>query len=194
MIAGSGPWHRAPGCRAAFHKSHRFLPVLHCWNLQRETHNSTNKYVWMHIFKKSSYSKRDGLWREATQEEMHKLIRLLVYMGIVQVPHLHCYWNKWKFQGFCLKECQEIGSRCCLPSRVCLMQSRRLPHLLASCIAYLLCFSISIHPCYLFSTASEPLHRWENGQMERSVRNLTLHGEQSDQMGFQIMGFGRFRN
>lgn len=61
---------------------------------------STNKYAWMHIFEKPTYSERDGSWKEVTEEEMLKFIGLLVYMGIVQVPRLHCYWSTRKlFSG-----------------------------------------------------------------------------------------------
>lgn len=64
---------------------------------------STNKYAWMHIFEKPTYSERDYSWREVTEEEMLKFIGLLVYMGIVQVPRLHCYWSTRKlFSGLLL--------------------------------------------------------------------------------------------
>lgn len=54
---------------------------------------NTNKYAWMHILQKPSYSEKDGSWREVTPEEMIKFIGLIIYMGIVQVPRLHWYWN-----------------------------------------------------------------------------------------------------
>ncbi|XP_037499668.1 piggyBac transposable element-derived protein 2 [Rhipicephalus sanguineus] len=60
----------------------------------REICNYTNKYAGTHIFEKPSYSERDGSWSEVTEEEMRKFIGLLVYMGIVQVPRLRCYWSE----------------------------------------------------------------------------------------------------
>lgn len=58
--------------------------------------NVTNKYAWIHTLEKQSYSERDGPWKEVTPNEMKKFIGLLIYMGTVQVPRLHCYWNMRK--------------------------------------------------------------------------------------------------
>ncbi|XP_072140441.1 piggyBac transposable element-derived protein 4-like [Dermacentor andersoni] len=54
---------------------------------------NTNKYAWMHILELPSYAERDGLWKEVTPDELVKFIGLLIYMGIVNVPRIHLYWN-----------------------------------------------------------------------------------------------------
>ncbi|KAH8040864.1 hypothetical protein HPB51_013034 [Rhipicephalus microplus] len=59
----------------------------------------TNKYAWMKIFETPSYSEADGSWLEVTPPEMLRFIALLIYMGIVQVPRLHMYWNTGSIYG-----------------------------------------------------------------------------------------------
>lgn len=54
---------------------------------------NTNKYAWMHILGKQTYSRRDGSWEEVTPLEMLRLIGLIIYMGLVEVPRLHLYWR-----------------------------------------------------------------------------------------------------
>ncbi|XP_049517028.1 piggyBac transposable element-derived protein 4-like [Dermacentor silvarum] len=54
---------------------------------------NTNKYAWMHILELPSYAERDGSWKEVTPDELVKFIGLLIYMGIVNVPRIHLYWN-----------------------------------------------------------------------------------------------------
>ncbi|XP_072143614.1 piggyBac transposable element-derived protein 4-like [Dermacentor andersoni] len=59
----------------------------------------TNKYAWMKIFEKPSYAQPDGSWLEVTPPEMLRFIALLMYMGIVQLPRLHLYWNTGTIYG-----------------------------------------------------------------------------------------------
>lgn len=59
----------------------------------------TNKYAWMKIFEKPSYAEADGFWLEVTPPEMLRFKALLLYMGIVQVPRLHMYWNTGSIYG-----------------------------------------------------------------------------------------------
>ena len=47
----------------------------------------------MHVIDKSYYAGSDGGWVEVTVEEMRKLLALIIYMGIVNVPELHKYWS-----------------------------------------------------------------------------------------------------
>ncbi|KAH8010033.1 hypothetical protein HPB51_024383 [Rhipicephalus microplus] len=54
---------------------------------------NTNKYAWMHILEKQTYSRRDGSWEEVTPLKMLRLIGLIIYMGLVEVPRLHLYWR-----------------------------------------------------------------------------------------------------
>lgn len=43
----------------------------------------------MLIFEKPTYSEADESWKEVTPVEMIAFIGLLVYMGIVELLHLH---------------------------------------------------------------------------------------------------------
>ncbi|XP_072143441.1 piggyBac transposable element-derived protein 4-like [Dermacentor andersoni] len=77
-----------------------FFALFFTAEIITEICDMTNKYAWMHILEKQSYSERDGSWKQVTPDEMKKFIGLLIYMGIVQVPRLHCYWNTRKlFSG-----------------------------------------------------------------------------------------------
>ncbi|XP_049275812.1 piggyBac transposable element-derived protein 4-like [Rhipicephalus sanguineus] len=53
----------------------------------------TNKYAWMHILERQTYAERDGSWRNFSPDEVMKCIGILIYMGIVELPRLHLYWN-----------------------------------------------------------------------------------------------------
>lgn len=53
----------------------------------------------MKIFERPSYAESDGSWLEVTAPEMLRFIALLIYMGIVQVPRLHPYWNTGPVSG-----------------------------------------------------------------------------------------------
>ncbi|XP_070385975.1 piggyBac transposable element-derived protein 4-like [Dermacentor albipictus] len=61
---------------------------------------NTNKYAWMHIIEKPTYSEKDGSWKEVTPAEMMRFIALLLYMGVLELPRLHMYWSTAKlFSG-----------------------------------------------------------------------------------------------
>ncbi|XP_072145227.1 piggyBac transposable element-derived protein 4-like [Dermacentor andersoni] len=47
----------------------------------------------MHILDRPTYSRRDGSWEEVTPLEMLRLIGIIIYMGVVEVPRLHLYWR-----------------------------------------------------------------------------------------------------
>lgn len=52
-----------------------------------------NKYAWMHILERQTYSRRDGSWEEVTPLEMLRLIGMIIYMGVVEVLRFHLYWR-----------------------------------------------------------------------------------------------------
>lgn len=54
---------------------------------------NTNKYAWMHILDRQTYAEKDGSWKNFTPDEVMQCIAILIYMGIVELPRLHLYWN-----------------------------------------------------------------------------------------------------
>ncbi|XP_077497366.1 uncharacterized protein LOC144107983 [Amblyomma americanum] len=54
---------------------------------------NTNKYAQMKIWDRQMYARCDGSWEEVTPLEMLKFIAIIIYMGIVEVPQLHLYWD-----------------------------------------------------------------------------------------------------
>ena len=58
---------------------------------------NTNDYANQHIFEGThkSYAKTDGSWEDVTQDEIRKLIGLLIYFGLVKVVgSVEKYWSK----------------------------------------------------------------------------------------------------
>lgn len=55
--------------------------------------NFTNTYATMKIADYNSYQSEDGSWNYCTEQEMLKLIALIIYQGIVKLPRLKMYWS-----------------------------------------------------------------------------------------------------
>ncbi|XP_064460258.1 piggyBac transposable element-derived protein 4-like [Ornithodoros turicata] len=93
---------RAPGAHlgialrsgaAEFGRALDFFQLFFTTEVINKICESTNKYAWRHILEKSAYAEKDGSWKEVTVEEMTKFIGILIYMGIVELPRLHLFWN-----------------------------------------------------------------------------------------------------
>lgn len=54
---------------------------------------NTNKYAWAHILERQTYAEKDGSWKMFSPNEVMQCIGVLIYMGIVELPRLHLYWN-----------------------------------------------------------------------------------------------------
>ncbi|KAH8019612.1 hypothetical protein HPB51_020311 [Rhipicephalus microplus] len=55
--------------------------------------DNTNKYAWMRILDRQTYARRDSSWEEVMPLEMLRFIGLIIYMGVIDVPRLHMYWQ-----------------------------------------------------------------------------------------------------
>lgn len=61
---------------------------------------NTNVYAHLNAADKPTYVGAAGHWKEASVEEFERLLGLLIYMGLVQVPSLYEYWaTKPLFHG-----------------------------------------------------------------------------------------------
>ena len=57
-------------------------------------HTNTNAYIHIAAGGYKSYTRPDGSWQETTSDEIHRLIALLIYFGLVKVVgHVYKYWS-----------------------------------------------------------------------------------------------------
>ncbi|KAH7935993.1 hypothetical protein HPB52_016332 [Rhipicephalus sanguineus] len=75
-----GPQTSTSACRAL-----DFFLLFFTTEVTKTVCENTNKYAWMNILGKQTYSRRDGSWEEVTPLEMLRLIGLIIYMGLVEV-------------------------------------------------------------------------------------------------------------
>ena len=62
--------------------------------------DNTNGYAAAQILAKPSYQSADGSWQHTDVEELRKLLGIIIYMGIVKLPHMKHYWSTAPlFQG-----------------------------------------------------------------------------------------------
>ena len=61
----------------------------------------TNSYAYQHVITHQSYAKSDGSWQEVTEDEIKRLIAILIYFGIVRVSDtVDNYWSaRTPYQG-----------------------------------------------------------------------------------------------
>ncbi|KAH8024064.1 hypothetical protein HPB51_020822 [Rhipicephalus microplus] len=81
-------------CRASLLKGARFFLLFFTTEVLQTLRENTNKYTWMHILDRQTYTRRDGSWEEVVPLEMLRFIELILYIGVVDVPRLHMYWRK----------------------------------------------------------------------------------------------------
>jgi len=64
-----------------------FFQLLFTLEILQEISTHTNAYAW----KKQHYGEKDGSWQETTPSEIHLLIALIIYCGLVKVGCFHRY-------------------------------------------------------------------------------------------------------
>jgi len=74
-----------PHFRGAMCRAVDFFKLFFTLDLMRQICDHTNAYAWMSIPNKPSYADSQGAWTETTEEELYKLIALIIYCGLVNV-------------------------------------------------------------------------------------------------------------
>jgi hypothetical protein len=62
-------------------------------NIMELIANSTNAYAEIHKGEKTTYTNTAGDFKKTNVPELYKLLGLIIYMGVVQVPFLSDYWS-----------------------------------------------------------------------------------------------------
>jgi hypothetical protein len=74
-------------------KAIHVFQLLFTQQLLSEICQHTNSYAWLKIPEKLYYGDWHGAWTETTEDELWKLIALIIYFGLVNVSSFHHYWS-----------------------------------------------------------------------------------------------------